>query len=117
MFPAENNDKVIPGIKLFKSRNTDQVFYDTFDNFTGVSATDKDDCTWILDFLRFTGFKCPFGSRILGLSDCGRPSAFSTTPKRNLYKHDTKHIWDPAGVKLASVAEWQSRKRARRLTA
>ena len=57
-------------MKLFKS-NTDQILHSTVDNFTGVGTTDKYDCTWILDFLRFTSFQGPFGSRILGFSDCG----------------------------------------------
>ena len=71
MFPAENKNHVISGNETVQSRNTDQVFYNSFDNFTGVGTTDKDDCAWILDFLRFTGFQGPFGSRILGFSDCG----------------------------------------------
>lgn len=66
MSPAENKNHVIPGIKMF----TDQIFHNTFDNFTGMGATDEDDCTWVLDLLRFTSFQGPFGTRILGLSDC-----------------------------------------------
>jgi hypothetical protein len=69
MSPAENKNHVIPGMNCSKS-NTDQIFDNTVDNFTGVGTTDKDDCTWIFDFLRFTSFQGPFGSRILGLSDC-----------------------------------------------
>jgi hypothetical protein len=48
---------------------TDQIFHDTLDDFTSAGTTDKNDSTWVLDFLRFTSFQGPFGSRILGFTD------------------------------------------------
>jgi len=57
------------GLDCVKS-TTDQIFHSTVDNFTGVGTADKNDCTRILDFLRFAGFQGAFRSRILGLSDC-----------------------------------------------
>ncbi len=49
---------------------TDQFLHDSADNFASVATTDKDDCSWVLDFLWFTSFQSSLRPCILGFSGC-----------------------------------------------
>ena len=71
---------------------TDQIFHDTIDNFTGVGTADKNDRSRVLDFLRFTGLQGPFGSRILGLADCGLAVSFPGNAEMRTVTHTTRSM-------------------------
>ena len=57
-----------------------------------MGTTNKDDCPWILDFLRFTSFQGPFGSRILGFSERGLAIGLSKIRKQEKATHTTRSM-------------------------
>ena len=69
IFTPQRNQKVLFSNIIVGSETTDQIFHCTIDNLASVSTTNKNDGTWVLDFLRFTSFQGSFGSCILGLTD------------------------------------------------
>src|SRR6266851_1034441 len=73
------------------TQTTNQIFHSTIDNFTGARTTDKNDRTRVLDFLRFTSFQGPFGSRIFGLADYGFGVSFPQCRNEDCDTHYAKH--------------------------